>query len=369
MSLAAQLNKAWLTRGWLACLLWPLSMLMRGLVAARRMAFHQGWMRSERLPVPVVVVGNRVLGGAGKTPTTMALLQHLQSQGWRPGVLSRGYKADGDGNTPILIDADSSPGLDARRTGDEPLLIWQRTRVPIMVGRDRAASGLALLSAHPEVNVLVCDDGLQHLRLQRDIEIIVFDERGAGNGWLLPAGPLREPIDAAPPPTLRAQPIVIYNANQASTRLQGHMVKRGTAPLCELSDWWHGRATSSPLAPSNTGTEPSERICAVAGIAHPQRFFDALTRQGFTVQGIPLDDHADFTTLPWPTSARNVIVTEKDAVKLRPERVAAERPGCTVWVAALDFRPEDSFWTAVDAALAPLAAPDQRGARTLPPTP
>jgi tetraacyldisaccharide 4'-kinase len=204
MSLAAQLNKAWLTRGWLACLLWPLSMLMRELVAARRLAFHQGWVQSARLPVPVVVVGNRVVGGAGKTPTTIALLQHLQSTGWRPGVLSRGYKAAGDGNTPTLIDASSSPGLDARRTGDEPLLIWQRTRVPIMVGRDRAASGLALLSAHPEVNVLVCDDGLQHLRLQRDIEIIVFDERGAGNGWLLPAGPLREPIDAAPPPTLRA---------------------------------------------------------------------------------------------------------------------------------------------------------------------
>ena len=372
MNLATQLNQAWLQRGWLACLLWPLSLLMRVLVATRRLAFHRGWMRSERLPVPVVVVGNRVVGGAGKTPTTIALLLHLQSQGWRPGVLSRGYKADVDGDKPVLIDERTSSGLDVRQTGDEPLLIWQRTHVPIMVGRDRAASGHALLSAHPEINVLVCDDGLQHLRLQRDIEVIVFDERGAGNGWLLPAGPLREPIDAAPPPTLRAPPIVVYNANQASTKLPGYMVKRGTAPLCELSDWWQGRATSSPLAAgiTSTGAEPAELIYAVAGIAHPQRFFDALARQGFAVQGIPMDDHADFITLPWPNTARNVIVTEKDAVKLRPERVAAERPQCTVWVAALDFRPEDSFWAALDAALAPLATPDQRGARpSMPPTP
>jgi len=315
----------------------------------------------------VIVVGNRVVGGAGKTPTTIALLAHLQSKGWRPGVLSRGYKADGGGANPVLIDAQTAAGLSAQATGDEPLLIWHRTGAPIMVGRDRVASGHALLKAHPEINLLVCDDGLQHLRLQRDVEIIVFDERGQGNGWLLPAGPLREPIDAKPPPTVRAQPIVVYNAHQASTALTGHMVKRGTAPLRPLADWWQGRPPSSTLTPQQAASQP---LYAVAGIAHPQRFFDALTRQGFGIQGIALDDHADFATLPWPSAAQDVIVTEKDAVKLSPERVAAERPGCRVWVAALDFRPEDSFWAAVDAALAILPAPDQRGMRpAAPPTP
>jgi tetraacyldisaccharide 4'-kinase len=371
MSLAAELNRAWLQRGWLAMLLWPLSMLMRGLVATRRQAYQRGWMKSERLPVPVLVVGNRVLGGAGKTPTTIALLEHLKSRGWQPGVLSRGYRADGGGAQPVLIDARTAPGLQAQATGDEPMLIWRRAGVPIMVGRDRVASGQALLRAHPDIDMLVCDDGLQHLRLQRDIEVIVFDERGAGNGWLLPAGPLREPIDVASPDTLRAPPIVLYNANRPSTDLPGHVAQWHTAPLRPLQDWWHSRPASATLAPDQTRPQAA---CAVAGIAHPQRFFDALARQGFAVEGIALDDHADFATLPWPASARDVIVTEKDAVKLPPERVAAERPGCRVWVAALDFRPEDSFWAAVDAALALLpispAKPDQRGTpHKAPPTP
>lgn len=367
MSLAATLNRAWLQRGWLAIALWPLSMVMRMLVALRRQAFHRGWMASERLAVPVLVVGNRVVGGAGKTPTTIALLEHLRSKGWRPGVLSRGYKAEGSGIRPVLIDAQTASGLQATATGDEPLLIWRRTGVPIMVGRDRAASGRALLRAHPEVNVLVCDDGLQHLRLQRDIEVIVFDERGAGNGWLLPAGPLREPIDAAPPPTLRAPPIVLYNADRPSTDLPGHVTLRGTAPLRPLADWWQGHAASASLAPGQTRQQV---VHALAGIAHPQRFFDALRRQGYAIEGIALDDHADFRTLPWPASASDVIVTEKDAVKLPPERIAAERPNCRVWVAALDFRPEDSFWAAVDTALALLPTPDQRGApHKAPPTP
>jgi tetraacyldisaccharide 4'-kinase len=373
MSLAAELNQAWLRRGWLAMLLWPLSMLMRALVAMRRRAFHRGWLASARLPVPVLVVGNRVVGGAGKTPTTIALLEHLRARGWQPGVLSRGYKAEGGGTQPVLIDTRTASGLQARATGDEPMLIWRRTGVPIMVGRDRAASGHALLKAHPEINVLVCDDGLQHLRLQRDIEVIVFDERGAGNGWLLPAGPLREPIDVAPPPALRAPPIVLYNASQPSTDLPGHVARRGTAPLRPLADWWRGRSSSTTLEPGQTRQQAAH---AIAGIAHPQRFFDALTEQGFAIEGIALDDHADFATLPWPASARDVIVTEKDAVKLPPERLATECPNCNVWVAALDFRPEDSFWAAVDAALALLPAPatpattDQRGTPPkAPPTP
>jgi tetraacyldisaccharide 4'-kinase len=359
LSLASHLNRAWLRKGPLACTLWPLSMLMRAIVAMRREAYRRGWLPSERLPVPVLVVGNRVVGGAGKTPTTIALLAHLKARGWTPGVLSRGYKAssvEGHGEGPLLIDAGTADKLSASATGDEPLLIWRRTGAPLMVGRDRATGGRALMATHPEINLLVCDDGLQHLKLRRDIEVIVFDDRGAGNGWLLPAGPLREPIDVAPQPGLVAEPLILYNAAHASTRLKGHLARRGMAPLQALSEWWRPQQpgqSSHTLRPSDLGPQ-APAIWAIAGIAQPQRFFDALLAQGFAIKGVALDDHSDFGTLPWPSGVSHVIVTEKDAVKLPLERVASERPGTQVWVAALDFAPEDSFWTALDAALARL---------------
>jgi len=357
--LEARLNQAWLHKGPLAMSLLPLAWLMGALVALRRQAYRMGWLAGGKMPVPVVVVGNRIVGGAGKTPTTMALLAHLKAQGWRPGVLTRGYKAAlPEGQQGLLIDADSASRLSARQTGDEPLLIWRRTGAPIMVNRDRAVGGLALLRAHPEVDILVCDDGLQHLRLQRDIEIIVFDGRGAGNGWLLPAGPLREPVDTPPTPGLCAPPLVLYNAQRASTALPGHLATSTMAPLCALRDWWHGQQSSSKLNPSEVS---QAGVWAVAGIAHPQRFFDALRGQGFQITPLALPDHAELVDIPWPQEAREVIVTEKDAVKLDPDRLARERPGCRVWVAALDFHPQTSFWRELDAALAKLPNRHQPG--------
>lgn len=357
--LAAQLNKAWLKKGPVALCLLPLALLMWVLVSVRRAAYRIGWLHAEKLPVPVLVVGNRVVGGAGKTPTTIALLQHLKAQGWQPGVLSRGYKAQlPEGPTHALLDASTANKLSAAQTGDEPMLIWRRTAVPVMVGRNRAAGGRALLQAHPEIDLLVCDDGLQHLQLQRDLEVIVFDGRGGGNGWLLPAGPLREPIHTPPTPGLAAPPLVLYNAPKASTALPGHVASQSTAPLCELADWWLGRPSTAALTPQ--GTTPNG-TWAVAGIAHPQRFFDALRKQGFTCKTIALDDHADLSHIPWPEQAQDVILTEKDAVKLDPDRLSLERPGCRVWVAALDFRPEASFWLALDAALKKLPACHQPG--------
>jgi tetraacyldisaccharide 4'-kinase len=363
--LAKTLTQAWLHRGPLACALWPLSLLMNVLVGARRFAFHHGWLISVRLPVPVVVVGNRVVGGAGKTPTTIALLQHLQAQGWHPGVLSRGYKASSAEGLPTLIDQASAAHVSVHATGDEPLLIWRRTQVPVMVERDRAQGGLALLAAHPEIDILVCDDGLQHLRLQRDLELIVFDERGGGNGWLLPAGPLREPVRVAPPPQVKAPPIVLYNARTASTNLPGHLASRHMARLCPLADWWQGRepsqafeAAAESAADSSSNTS-ARQVWALAGIAHPERFFEALRAQGLAFQSLPLDDHADFSALPWPAGATDLIVTEKDAVKLTPERIQTERPGCRVWVSALDLRPEASLWAELDAGLARLPRPTE----------
>ena len=345
-ALASTLQRAWLRRGPLAWALWPVSCLMGLVVALRRLLSAQGCLRAEKLPVSVLVVGNRIVGGAGKTPVTIAILQHLQARGLTPGVLSRGYGVKIDPSQPRLLDRNSVSTLSARNTGDEPWLIFRRTGVPVMVGPKRVVSGRALLQAHPDIDILVCDDGLQHLALQRDIEVVVFDERGAGNGWLLPAGPLREPLDTASGPGVNTPPLVLYNAAQPSTPLRGHVGVRALDDLRALADWWAGTLTAAAPSPKATSG-----AWALAGIAHPDRFFDALRAQGWQLQTCPLPDHHDFATLPWPTDVRDLIVTEKDAVKLDPKRLALERPHTRVWVSVLDFRPEPAFWTALDASL------------------
>jgi tetraacyldisaccharide 4'-kinase len=348
-SVAATLQRAWLGRGPLACALWPASCVLGLLVWLRRQASARGWITSHRLPVPVLVVGNRIVGGAGKTPATIAILQHLLARGMRPGVLSRGYGVAIDPAHPQLLDVQTAQTLGAADTGDEPWLIHRRTGVPVSVGPRRSVAGLRLLQAHPDIDILVCDDGLQHLALQRDIEVTVFDERGAGNGWLLPAGPLREPLRTEAGPGVRTAPLVLYNAPSPSTPLPGYVGKRESGGLRALEDWW-GCARESVRSPL---PDPGSTLgaWALAGIAQPERFFDALRTQGWQLQTCALPDHADFAALPWPEYVRDLIITEKDAVKLCPQRLALERPGTRVWVSVLDFRPEPAFWVALDAAI------------------
>lgn len=347
--IAGHLQRAWLRRGPTALLLLPVTALYASLVAARRLAYRLGWLRSTQLPLPVVVIGNRIAGGAGKTPTTLAVLGHLQSKGWTPGVLTRGHGARPPSPPPTLLDAITSPQLDANATGDEPQLIWRRSGVPLMIGPDRCASAASLMRAHPEIDILVCDDGLQHLALRRDIEVIVFDERGAGNGWLLPSGPLREPVDAEPVGHTLAAPIVLYNATQPSTALPGNLSSRTLGPLVSLAAWWTGR-------PDVGHAQPPTQVHAMAGIAHPQRFFQSLRERGHEVTPCPLPDHARFDELPWSADVSDLVVTEKDAVKLNPERVHRERPNTRIWVAVLDLHPDPGFWRAFDSALSALAA-------------
>jgi tetraacyldisaccharide 4'-kinase len=295
-------------------------------VAVRRRLYRAGWFSTTRLPVPVVVVGNRVVGGAGKTPTTLALIDALRQLGWTPGVVSRGHGGSGSNARAVL------PDSLAADVGDEPVLLARRSGVPVWVARDRGAAGRALLAAHPDVDLLLCDDGLQHLALARDVEVIVFDERGAGNGCLLPAGPLREAIDS---PSATGEPgLVVYNATQPTTALPGHVVDRRLAGAVELPDWWRGVA-SDPGAWGALQVPPAPLLCA--GIGQPQRLVAMLSGVGVTVQLQPLADHFDFAELPWPTGTLHVIVTEKDAVKLDPARVARERPGTRVWVVPLRF--------------------------------
>ena len=287
-------------------------------------------------------MGNIIVGGAGKTPTVVATVKTLHEHGWHPGVISRGY---GRRNERVLAVTTQSSVHDA---GDEPLLLHLRTNAPVVVGRDRVEAARELLRLHPEVDVIVSDDGLQHLRLPRCAQVIVFDERGAGNGWLLPAGPLREPLPLRVPP----RSLVLYNAERPSTVLPGMTATRRLGGAVELSEWWIGAAPSMQ-ALENLRSRP---LLAAAGVAAPSRFFEMLSaaRLGFTA--MPLPDHFDFATLPWPQDTPDVIVTEKDAVKLHPARVHGTR----VWVAPLDFEFDAHFERELLALLPPRSVPTLR---------
>jgi tetraacyldisaccharide 4'-kinase len=333
--LAEALQRSWGGRGALSTALVPAAWAFAAAAALRRRLFRHGLRESARLPVPVVVVGNLVAGGAGKTPTVIAVAELLRARGYVPGIVSRGY-----GRSVARIVA-VDPGAPAARVGDEPLLLQRRTGAPVMVGADRVGAGHALLHAHPEVDIVVSDDGLQHLALERDVEIIVFDERGAGNGRLLPAGPLRERV----PARLGAHQLVLYNAAAPTTALPGFMVRRALAGALALADWWAGAPPTLAALEDLRGRE----VLAVAGLARPERFFAMLREQGLSIVERAVGDHDDFARLPWPISASDVIVTEKDAVKL-----PASRPiGSRVWVARLDFAPEAAFGAALLALLPP----------------
>lgn len=328
---AAARAEALLARHWwrprltpLTAALLPLSWLY-GTLARRA----QARARPRRAPKPLVVVGNLVAGGAGKTPTVIALVQALQRAGRRPGVISRGHGRRGDGVH--AVEATDAPAV----AGDEPLLIRRRTGVPVFVGRDRVAAAEALCAAHPQVDVLVADDGLQHHALARDAELVVFDERGCGNGRLLPAGPLREAMPSAWPPAR----LVVYNAPVPSTSAPGMPATRRLGDALPLADWHAGRgAAAVPLA-----TLRGHPLVAAAGIASPERFFGMLEAAGLTIRRLPLPDHHAFDTLPWPQDGAEVVVTEKDAVKLDPARTGTTR----VWVVALDFALPDDLVAAL----------------------
>ena len=299
-SLESVLTRAWLRRGPLACALWPVSQLFRLLAALRAGLYRAGILKAGRLPVPVVVVGNIFIGGTGKTPLTIWLAQALLDAGLRPGVISRGHGAEGEAPREV------TPASDTREVGDEPLLIARRAGVPVFVGRKRVDAGRALLAAHPDVNVVLTDDGLQHYALARDVEVLLFDGRGAGNGWLLPAGPLRE----APS---RRRDVTVVNAPQITPQLAQ---KVGGAPfqmqlVGEFAEQLADPGQRRPLA-SFTG----QRVLAAAGIGNPGRFFTLLRGAGLASDELPLPDHYDFRTNPFASVDADVIlITEKDAVK------------------------------------------------------
>jgi tetraacyldisaccharide 4'-kinase len=334
----AGLQQAWLQRGPLACLLWPVALLFGALGAVRRSLYRANILSSEKMPVPVVVVGNVVAGGAGKTPTVIALAQHLQAAGIRAGVVSRGYGRRGDGCLEVL--PDTPPEL----SGDEPALIRRATGAPVFVAVRRADAARALLAAHPATQLIICDDGLQHYALQRNIEIAVFDERGAGNGWLLPAGPLREPwpqrLHQGVGPNGRGVDLVLHTG--ALPAFDGFRSTRRLADHALRADG--GRVALDSLA----GTA----LIALAGIAKPQAFFDMLTARGLALAAKrALPDHYDFDSYPRASDkGYTLICTEKDAVKLFPRQTDA-------LAVPLLFEPEPAFFAAFDALLASRLSP------------
>jgi tetraacyldisaccharide 4'-kinase len=341
--IAATLERAWQGRAALSTALVPAAWAFGAAARVRSELYQRGWRARGKLPVPVVVVGNVLVGGAGKTPTVLAVVATLRENGYRPGIVSRGYGRAGD--EVALVDADAS----AERVGDEPLLLSRRAGVPVAVGADRAAAGHALLHAHPELDVIVSDDGLQHLALERDVEVLVFDERGSANGRLLPAGPLRERV----PRALGRTQLVVYNADQPTTALPGHCARRALAGLVPLGAWWSGAAPEAGSLEALHG----RKLVAVAGIARPRRFFAMLRAHGLDIVEQPLGDHADFSALPWPMGTSDVVLTEKDAVKLPPSR----RLNARVWVARLDFVPGPAFDAALLALLPPPTPIDAHG--------
>lgn len=294
-------------------LLRPLEALFLLAAALRRWLYSSGLKNSVELPVPVVVVGNVTVGGTGKTPLLIWLAARLVERGYAPGIVSRGYGGK-SAAWPRVVAPDSDP----REVGDEPVLLAQRTGCPVAVGPDRVRAAESLLApGAPPVDVLLSDDGLQHYRLARTVEIAVVDgRRGLGNGLCLPAGPLREP-----PARLEQVDAVVVN---------GAGWERVGALRADVEPTGVYRV-GAPLERRELADFAGSTVHAVAGIGHPERFFEMLERFGLTVVPHPLPDHAEIGPADLEHGASPVLVTEKDAVKCR----SIERPD--VWSVAIEL--------------------------------
>jgi tetraacyldisaccharide 4'-kinase len=299
MTFAERLVLDWYAPGLtpLTTVLAPIAPVFRAVAAARRGLYRVGALRSDRLPVPVVVIGNITVGGSGKTPLAIALAAALAARGWHPGLVSRGYGAES--SAPRAVTHDAS----AAKVGDEPLLL-ARTGFPVWIGVDRPRAARDLLAAHPDCDVIVTDDGLQHYALGRDVEIAVVDaSRGLGNGLPLPAGPLRESRSR-----LREVDAVVLLGGTVTGALGREFAMRFTG----------NRFVRVDAMDTSVGAEAfrGPGVHALAGIGNPQRFFDQLNALGIAATCHAFPDHHRFTLrdLEFP-GATAILMTEKDAVK------------------------------------------------------
>lgn len=326
------IEAAWQSRGFIACLLWPLSWVMRGLVALRRLSYRLKLRRQKTSPLPVVVVGNLSVGGTGKSPLTAALVELFQEMDWRPGIVARGYGGSAI-DSPQRVTASSDP----KAVGDEPVMLAKATGVPVCVCRDRAAA-VAALAMSNEVDIVFSDDGLQHYRMGRDVEIAVVDERrGFANGWLLPAGPLREPLSRLKSVDLVAlhrsasseksvNPIDSQNSVKSASSVDSTQSTEMKIPV--VVPLGHFRLQQTDLAlvvgvgiesvSQSLGTLAGKTVNAVAGIGDPERFFRQLTLAGMQVNKHPKPDHHEWVVedLTFENDCP-IVITSKDAVKVR----------------------------------------------------
>ena len=312
------LQRHWTRRTLLSTLLLPLAGLFALAVLLRRMAYRHGWLRSVHVGVPVVVVGNITAGGSGKTPLVVWMVNALRARGMRPGVVSRGYGGSANGCVPV------GRHSDPRVVGDEPLLVHFKTGAPVVVGRDRVAAARTLLARHPGIDVVISDDGLQHYRLYRDVELAVVDAAaGFGNARPLPAGPLREPRSR-----LAAVDAVIQ-------------VRRGDGPFTSApaGQTWQVRYLAGPAY----RLQDPEQKCAlddlprrdwlvVSGIGQPQGFFDMLSAHGLSFTPRIFPDHHAYRPHELPDGP--VLMTEKDAVK------CLGFAGADWWAVELEVQPQ-----------------------------
>ena len=318
MSWLQKLPQYWQKTHVVTVLLWPAEWLYRTIMLIRGQLYAIGLFSNHRVNAKVVVVGNVVAGGGGKTPLTMAIVKRLKQQGFHVGVVSRGY---GRKNPQLHIVSNKSSPTEA---GDEPLLIHQQCRVPVVVSQSRVEAAKELLRNFPDTDVLVCDDGLQHLALARDIEICVMDAQGIGNGHLLPAGPLREPWP---------RPTDILLHTHTRTLAEGYESHRQLSPMAV-----HQNGQAISLA--DLKLKPVE---VVSGIAKPQAFIGMLLDLGFEVRHqTALPDHDDFSKWQAKDPSLQLLCTEKDAVKLWQTHPNA-------WAIPLVFEPEEAFWQRFDA--------------------
>ena len=325
-----RLRHVWARTGVLTVLLLPLAMPFAAVSWLRRLAYRQGWLRDVSVGVPVIVVGNITAGGSGKTPLVIWLVKWLRSQGYRPGVVSRGYGGTARGCVDVQVD--SPPA----RVGDEPALIRIKTGAPVVIGRDRVAAARVLLQRHPGVDVIVSDDGLQHYRLHRDIELAVIDAAtGLGNGWPLPAGPLREP-----PGRLR-------NVDAVVQVVRGAVAPRTFA----LTPTWRADFSAGqayrlrePREKKRLRDLPPRDWLAVTGIGQPQGFFAMLDAHGIRYRPRAFADHHAFQPEELPADGA-VLMTEKDAVKCQ------SFAGSDWWAVELGVTVEDGFIRWLDARL------------------
>jgi len=334
MSLDARLQSVWYERKplWLFALLTPLSLLFGLSVRLRRFAFGKGWRTAVRLPQPVIVIGNITVGGTGKTPFTIWLAQHLQAQGWRVGIVLRGY-----GGRSTTWPRDVAADTPYAEVGDEAVLLAARTGAIVVAGPDRVAAARRAIELGAEF--VLADDGLQHYRLARDMEIAVVDEqRELGNGWLLPAGPLREPKSR-----LKSVDVIVRTRRSATPVAQrGAEFQSGPPQITAIA----GITDAVSLLDGSTrpvASFQSAPVHAVAGIGNPEAFFSALRAAGLTVDARALPDHAALSSADIGfDDGAPVLMTEKDAVKCRGSAAARH------WAVVLDVALAEADLAVID---------------------